>query len=295
MHSIATIISYCTNDYRFIAKCIEEAKIFSSQVIIPVCDHFFDGTPENRSLLDHTYAEHPDCKFIEFAYMPDQIYSQYHSIKPDDPDWAIYWAATTRYIGFHYLDLEIESVLFLDSDEIVEGKRFLEWFASDELSYDAQRLASYFYALQPNLRAKHVVNLPLLVKKNSFSPLTLFNELERIGAYMSHTGSKREEVVGLDGYPFVHHYSWVRTKEECLWKTRTWSHRNDEDWPTLIEEAFSGKTERLFGSTHEFEKIPNTYFDPFQVSYPFEKASKSQVLKINAADLYRKELEYALL
>jgi hypothetical protein len=294
MRSIATIISYCTNDFRFIGKCIEEAKVFSKQIIVPVCDHFFDGTPENRHLLDHTYAAHPDCQFVEFAYMPDQIYSQYHSIESDDPDWAIYWAATTRYVGFHYLDSEIDTVLFLDSDEIVEGKRFLEWMETDE-GFDAQRLASYFYALQPNLRAKNVVNLPLIVKRENFAPLTLFNELERIGAYMSHPGPKREEVVGLNGRPMVHHYSWVRTKEECLWKTRTWSHRNDEDWPTLIEEAFSGKTGRLFGSTHEFEQIAGSYFDPFQVDYPVGKAPPSVVLKVNRRDVHRKEVEYALL
>lgn len=295
MPSIATIISYCTNDFRFIAKCIEEAKIFSEQIIIPVCDHFFDGTPENRHLLDHTYAQHPDCQFIEFAYMPDKIYSQYHSIEPGDSDWAIYWAATTRYVGFHYLNPEIDTVLFLDSDEIVEGQRFLEWFKSDRPSYDALRLASYFYALQPNLRAKNVVNLPLLVSRNNFAPLTLFNELERIGSYMSHPGPKREAVVGLNGRPLVHHYSWVRTKEECLWKTRTWSHRNDDDWPTLIDEAFSGKTERLFGSSHEFEKISDCYFDPFQVPYPKDTAPHSNVMKITSRDIHRKEVEHAFL
>ncbi len=269
--------------------------MFSRQIIIPVCDHFFDGTPENRHLLEHTYRENPDCQFIEFAYMPGRIYSQYHRVEADDPDWAIYWAATARYIGFHYVDPEIESILFLDSDEIVEGTRFLDWYNAEGQRFDAQRLASYYYALKPNLRAKNVVNLPLLVKKEGFSPLTHFNELERIGAFMSHPGPKREEVVGLNGLPMVHHYSWVRTKEECLLKTRTWSHRNDENWPKLIEEAFEGKTDRLFGSTHEFEPILNSYFDPFQVPYPTETVSVSTVLKINDRDLHRKEVEYALL
>ncbi len=298
MHSVATIISYCSNDFRFISKCIEEAKVFSQQIIIPVCDHFFDGTPENRQLLNHTYAKHPDCQFIEFSYQPDRIYSQYHSMDPNDPDWAIFWAATTRYVGFHYLDPKIESVLFLDSDEIVEGKPFLDWLEAKEyLSYEALRLASYFYALEPTLQAKNVVNLPLFVKKSAFAPLTLFNELERIGAYLSHAGPKREEVVGVNGLPFVHHYSWVRTKEECLWKTRTWSHRNDEDWPLLIEEAFSGKAVRLFGSTHEFRRISSCYFDPFSTSFPLENAVQPgpHVMRITHRDLIRKEIEHALL
>lgn len=299
MHSIGTIISYCTNDYRFIGKCIEEAKKFSSQIIIPVCDHFFDGTLENRHLLEHTYAQHADCQFIEFSYLPDRLYSQYHTLSPKDPDWAIFWAATTRYVGFHYLKPDVDTVLFLDSDEIVEGEEFLRWLASGETGpYEAFRLGAYLYALRPTFRAKKAVNLPLLVGKKAFAPLTLLNGLERIGAYQSHLGPKREEVVGLTGRPMVHHYSWVRTKEECLWKTRTWSHRHEENWPALIEEAFSGKkSEQLFGSTHEFQEIREAYFDPFQVSFPKEKASKlsPHVIKINDRDLFHKEIEYALL
>lgn len=299
MYPIATIITYCTNDYRFIGKCIEEAKHFSQQIVIPVCDHFFDGTPENRHLLDHTYAQHPDCQFLEFAYMPDRIYSQYHTIQPDDPDWSIFWTDSTRYIAFQYLDPSIKYVLFLDSDEIVEGRSFSKWFESDDATqYEVQRLGAYFYALKPNLRAKNIVNLPLFVKKESFSPLTFFNELDRMGAYLSHPGSKRDKVLSLDSRPLVHHYSWVRTREECLKKAETWGHKHDEDWPTLIDEAFHGKTEKLFGTTHEFYSIETPYFDPFQVPYPTQKITQPagpHVLKINERDIRKKEIEYALL
>ena len=292
MHRISTIISYCTNDFRFIAKCIKEAKIFSNEIIVVVCDHFFDGTPENRHLLEYTYAQYSDIRFIEFSYLSDRIYSLYHSILPKDPEWAKLWAATTRYIGFHYLDSATEYVLFLDSDEIINGKMCLEWLETKQyMSYEALRLGAYLYALKPSMRAKKAVNLPLLVKRIAFSPLTLMNELERIGAFLSHPGPKREEVVGLDQKPFVHHYSWVRTKEECLWKTKTWGHRNEEDWKALVESAFCGNTKNLFGSSHEFEEITDVYFDPFQVEIPKEKAnfSNSQILKINDRDLRLKE------
>ena len=56
-YKIATIINYCTTDYKFIGHCINEAKSFSDQVIVPVCDHFYDGTPEDRELLEKTYKE----------------------------------------------------------------------------------------------------------------------------------------------------------------------------------------------------------------------------------------------
>lgn len=298
MTNIGTIINYCTNDFRFIDRCIEEAKIFSKQIIIPVCDRFFDGTEENRHLLHHTYAKHPDCTFIEFPYLPDRLYSQYHSMKPDDINWAMYWGATPRYIGFHFLDEKIDTVLFLDSDEIVEGKVFAKWFASGEyLSYEALRLAAYYYALKPNFRAKNVVNLPLLVKKKPFGPLTFFNELDRLGAYQAHPGPKREKIVGLNGFPFVHHYSWVRTKAECLLKARTWGHRNDENWPALIDEAFQGNVDRLFGTTHTFSEIEKSYYDPLKTIFPKDPPPfpGAHVLRIKERDLRIKEIEYALL
>ena len=67
-HLITTVINYCSNDYRFIKKCIDEAKKFSHQVIVPVSDHFFDGTKENRDLLNLTYLENPTCEFIEYEF-----------------------------------------------------------------------------------------------------------------------------------------------------------------------------------------------------------------------------------
>ena len=39
----ATIINFCSNDYSYLRHCIDGVKPFSSQVIVPVCDHFFDG------------------------------------------------------------------------------------------------------------------------------------------------------------------------------------------------------------------------------------------------------------
>lgn len=282
MHSIGTIISYCTNDFRFIGKCIEEASKFSKSIVIPVCDHFFDGTPENRQLLEHTYTSYPHCQFIEFSYLPDRLYSPYHKLDPEDKDWAIYWAATTRYIGLQYIDAEY--VLFLDSDEIVEGDKFASWLDQRE-KYDAFRLAAYLYAIRPTLRATKVVNLPLFVKKSTLAPLTLLNPLERIGAYLNHPGPKREGVL-FEGKPMVHHYSWVRTREECIQKTKTWGHRNDEDWTKVIEEAFSGKTKDLFRSSLDFEEIEKPYFDPFPTK---------NVIKIDDRDLFRKEIEHALL
>ncbi|MBI5272819.1 MAG: hypothetical protein HY861_02415 [Chlamydiia bacterium] len=293
----ATIISYCTNDYRFIGRCIEEASRFSSQILVSVCDHFFDGSPENRFLLQQTYAAHPHCQFIEFAYLPDRLYSPYHPLLPDDADWAIFWAATTRYVGWHYLRSDIERVLFLDSDEIVEGENFLHNLQTGQLGIcDAERLASYLYLIEPTIRSTKAVNLPLLVRKKTLEPLTLLNGLERIGAYQMHPGPKRECVLGFDRLPLVHHYSWVRTQEECLHKARTWGHRGDCDWRLRIENAFAGDPGCLVDDRIEIERIDPPYFDPLAVNRPLtvcKEVSKecANVIRVNDKELFRKGLD----
>src|SRR3989338_36492 len=104
--TLATILHYCTNDCRFLAKCLEEVRKFSDQIVIPVCDHFFNGQPENRALLNHTYAAHPDCLFIEFAFTPDRHYSPYSTYAPSDYGWIRLWNQISRYIGFLHVRSE---------------------------------------------------------------------------------------------------------------------------------------------------------------------------------------------
>lgn len=290
-HKISTVISYCTNDFRFLGRCISEAKKFSNEIIIPVCDHFFDGSPERADLLQETYRRHSDCRFIEFAYNSERIYSPYH--RPDRDDWAIFWAATARYIGYCYANPTNEYVLFLDSDEIADGNRFLEWLESSGCqAFDAIRHGAYLYALHANFRSKKAANTTLFVKRSSFGPLTLINDLERLGAFLSHPGQKIDKVLGLDGKPLFHHYSWVRTKEECLQKTGTWGHRNDADWNSLVKDTFAGK--RIFDLPDDFERVQEVFFDPLSVDVLPKGEGCASVLRIGEKELFRKEIELEL-
>jgi len=253
MLKIATIINFCTNDYRFLRLCIEEAKKFSKQIVIPVCSHFFNGEPENRILLDQAYREHPDVKFIEFAY-GEEPYGVYCSLTSADEDWAHYWHSTARYVGFQFVE-ECDYVLFLDVDEIIDGERFIEWVKNIG-DFNAIRLESYFYFREPCYRAKERFPLnALLVKKEAIATSEIILDvLERKGLYDQIEGPKCCHVRGLDQKPLVHHYSWVRSPEELKQKVCTWGHRHDKEWLVLIEkefaEPFSG-TDRIHGFEYE--------------------------------------------
>lgn len=274
---IAAVINYCTNDYRFLGKAIDEASLFAKQIIVPICDHYFDGTKENKTLLMQTYAQFPNIQFLEFAYDPMKLYTPYIQRLPTDEDWGSLWHSTARYLAFLYVRKTIDYVLFLDADEIIEGKRFQKWLRKAPL-IDAYWFSAYCYGFAASKRAPHEQQTALLVKKKKLTSLKILNSSERFGIFASLTGPKKFQTKGLDGKPMIHHYSWVRSEDECLKKVKTWGKRHQCDWPSWIQKA---KIEMNSYKT----VIP--YFDPLKVVMP-------NVIKINAKTAFDREV-YGLL
>jgi len=282
MHSIATIINYCTNDHKFLRPCIDEVKHFSSQILIPVSDHFFDGTPENRGLLNHAYREHSDCEFIEFAYDPNRPYGFSTSKRPDDLDWARHWHSTARMIGYFHLRKEIEYVLFIDVDEIYEGRPFKAWLDQfDYRDYSALRFTSYEYFREPCYRAKEIFTSGLMARKSLLTPKQILNVDERMGLYRDLPEKKIMHLMGLEEQPLIHHYSWVRTQEEMLKKTATWSHHWERDWASLIEKEFSAPVPGKNSLTNqEYERV-----EPY-----IALMSPKPAHRVTYSEIFRKEL-----
>jgi hypothetical protein len=58
--------------------------------------------------------------------------------------------------------------------------------------------------------------------------------------------------------PMIHHYSWVRTKEQMLQKVKAWGHNADKDWVSLIEEEFSRPFNgKCFVNNYSYEVLDN--------------------------------------
>lgn len=97
--------------------------------------------------------------------------------------------------------------------------------------------------------------------------------------------------------PLIHHYSWVRPQTECLQKASTWSHRYDEDWSQVIQEAFSShQGKKLFGTDLHFQPIgQEPYFDPLQVSIPKDSLAIPMLFphveKLTPEKVFRRQLE----
>lgn len=235
-HPISTIVNFCSNESRFIQATLSQAIFFSRQVIVPVCDHFFDGAPENRPLLEQIYASFPDCQFIEYPFIPQKIPKKIWKTI----DAAHFWHSLSRLIGYSFLNEEIETVLFLDADEVPDGKHFVEWLdCSDYMQHTVLKLSNYWYFREPIYQALIFEDSAVCVQRRALNGEILLMQEERDAIYNYLPGPKRRNVSGPLGKPLIHHYSWVRTQEEMLKKVRTWGHKSDRDWTALVKEEFS--------------------------------------------------------
>lgn len=282
---IAAVINFCTNESRFLKASIEEARLFARQILIPVCDHFFDGTPERADELDQIYRSFPDCTFIQYPFIPskipERIFKQIAS--------AHFWHSLSRLVAMQYVDDSIESVLFLDADEIADGKRFGQWLQdSDYHQHVVLKLANFWYFREPKFQATTWEDSIILVQKRALNPALLLQEGERDAIYEQLPGPKRRKVTDATGEPMFHHFSWVRTKEEMLKKVRSWGHRSDQNWEDLVEKEFysdfSGK-DFVHGYNYKtIESLFDIRLGPisFQPSIPqaasLKKLEVSQVL-----------------
>ena len=279
-HPLGTVVNFCTNESRFIKPCLEQALLFSSQVVVSVASHFFDGTPEDRELLERIYAAFPECQFVEYPFAPDRIPKRiFKAVHPD-----AFWHCLSRFIGVSMLDEKIESTLFLDADEIADGARLAEWLdCSDYEHHTALKLANYWYFREPVYRAENLEDSIVLVQKRALTADLILDDGERDSIYDSLPGPKRRMVMGTDGQPLMHHFSWVRTEEEMLKKVRSWSHRQDRNWEELVKREFQSPFKGTdFVHGYRFQTVPA----PFETSRPlFEPRGKGNVRRISESEL----------
>ena len=244
--NLGVIINYCTNDYKLIKHNINQAALFTKHIIIPVSDYFFDGTFEDKSLLNKTIKENPKAKFISFKFDSDKKVQNYfwwrlrRILKLSLQSGSQYWICYARKIGWQNLSKDIEYVLFLDADEIIDAKKFINWLNTKEYQkYKAMKFANYWYFRKPKYQAATFEDTPLLIKTSILKKDIFFYYGEREDMYQKTEDKKKRMILGLDNKPMVHHYCWARSKKEMIKKVQTWGHNRDCNWVKLIEKEFS--------------------------------------------------------
>jgi hypothetical protein len=221
---IATVISYCTNDYIFLRACVKSVLGFSQEVVVSYCDRFFDGSEENPAILESSIRENPEAKFIQFSYeeMDKNNYGRCHN--------------ATRAHGWKALTSNPNWILFVDCDEIAD-LAFDTWVKTYDLnSFESYRICSFWYYREACFRARQLEDSAVLTKNIDFTFDSIVMSMgERFGLMHSHP---HHDTRGLHGEPMFHHLSWVGTKERLLRKVKTWGHSGDRDWNSIIEAEF---------------------------------------------------------
>jgi len=223
---ISTILQYSTIDFRFLKANLDQLTKFSDEIIVPICDHFFNGDLEDQDLLS---------KSIE-------ICAQYSNVHVYMFEWqghhenTAYYHNLSRMLGTNAA--QNEWLLFVDADEIVDTG-FDEWFQTIKHTDNAYWLTCYWYFREPIYQATRTESAGLLIKKQACNwNLNLRAERQQLFDDKLINGD-RNLILSNDNKPMVHHYSWVRTKDEMLKKVQNWGHKNDKSWSSLIDEEFS--------------------------------------------------------
>jgi hypothetical protein len=242
---ITTVINYCTNDYQFIRECIEQASLFSHEILVPYTGFFFDGTKENAELLNQTILENPKARFIHFDFDPTRKVN------------TLYWVAFARFFGWKNSSSTTDFILFLDADEIVDGIEFVDWLKVYPLHrLNAVRPANYWYFRETRFQALTYEDSAVLVRKKLLRESMIMDFNDRTNVFSEIQEPKQQMVLGDHSKPMIHHYSWVRTKEGMLQKIKTLKPVGDRDWIALVEQEFSHDfTGRDFVKGYKFKTV----------------------------------------
>ena len=141
---ISTVLLYSTMDYRWLDLCLQNVTKVSNEVIISMCDHYWNGDPEDQELLKKSIEvieKYPSVKFGTFEWSPGYN--------------TFYWEGITRILSTLEVSNENDWILYLDTDEIIDPIKFQEWIDSKQYEhYDSIKLSNYWYFRETCYRAK---------------------------------------------------------------------------------------------------------------------------------------------
>lgn len=238
----STVISYSSLDNRFIHKTIEQVSIFCNDIIIVYYDKLFNG--EEDYINEYNFKNYKNIKLLKLKFTNNNTSRYFHNL--------------ARWEGFKKTIYDY--ILFLDADEIPEGNILKKVLNFNLLKkYDAADFECYWYFRSALNRAKQKEICGLLARRALIKESLMFTDLERWSFRKLSTINYAPQV-SIKGQPFLHHYSWVRNKEEMIKKVSSWGHRNDRDWKSLIEEEFSRDfTGKDFVHGYTFTKADNIF------------------------------------
>lgn len=247
------VVSCSSLERPFLRHVIDECLRFSSLVVAVRGTRLFDGTTEDEAWFrtferHYSRGEHATrVKFVQYDVDPEIAPVTLHNL-----------ARWHGYCAFLDASREREGgswVMFLDGDEIPEGDVFRRWWQEQERTNDVgYKFANHWYFLLPTLRADAMEDSVLMVHSTCLNEDLLRNGERERDSLLSLTRRVERRVVssapaGGGGGVMFHHFSWVRSRADLLRKVRSWGHRDDRPWETLLESSWD-----MMDRLHELPK-----------------------------------------
>lgn len=220
---LSAVVSYCSLDKRFISPLLTQLLMFCDDIVVVYFDKLLNGDPEPvDEIWKFLNVDKQKIRGLKLKYNPQQSSRYHHNLAR--------WEASK--ITKH------DRLLFLDADEIPDGAIFKLLLENNALKdIDAGDFKCFWYFRSSQYRAEQTEECGLYIKKSLLTQKLMFTEMER-WSYRKADGIKYVPLMQVSGGPIMHHYSWVRTKEEMLQKVASWGHRHDRDWASQIQEEF---------------------------------------------------------
>lgn len=244
---IEAVVLYSSNDSRFAAPCLRSLIQLGIKAHVITYSHMWNGTPEDAKVLSNSLSEFVDNPLI-LQYVIDWEHGQ--------SPW--YWEGLGRHLGTSEVSDSSEYIMYIDIDEIIDPKKFSTWIESKTYKeYDCLRLSNYWYWREPIYQALQLEDSVVMIKTEKAKQLPF--QAGGRNVYFDRCQNSIRDVGSED--PMVHHYSWVRTKEEMLNKVSNWGHAGDrENWKALVEEEYSRPFNgRDFVHQYEYKVVDNIF------------------------------------
>ena len=287
MNDISVVINYCSLEREFLSICLSECLKFSDDVVVSYGSHFYNGTIEDHAHIQSQIIKFPKIQFVEYRVDVNIDLSKQKGVinRP-----FAYWHNLARWSGVNNCKKN-NWLLFLDVDEIPDGERFnlfLNSIILDEgFNYS---ISNYWYFKSPNFQALEIEQTAKLIKYQYITIDSIFGDAERDHLCATAARNTYSFVVGHDGLPMIHHFSWVRTQDILLRKIKSWGHADDiKNHEEYVDRIFMNKNINDIAHRYSYRYVYNQFgigINTFDYSYPMSEPFNVEV------DLIRNRRKY---
>jgi tetratricopeptide (TPR) repeat protein len=275
VNTVSVIVNYCSLEREFLPKVLAECAHFASEIVVSVGTHLYNGTEEDPEHIETLKEQYGGVQFVRYAVDAhiDLTAQQGVERRPH-----AYWPNVARWTGVQALHAA-QWVLFLDADEIPDGRRMRAWLDQTPLDIACcYHLANYWYFKSPNNQALTWEQTTILIHRSRFTDEHIFSDRERDSLGFVPGIRNCEHVTGLDALPLIHHLSWVRSESVLLTKINTWSHRDQISDPVkYVKHIFSDSSINDIVHKYRYRYVYNKfhiYINTNDISYPLENPSQ---------------------